>query len=70
MIRKPVDSSNITSIGFDPYVGTLEVEFKGGSVYRYFEVPTATYQLLITAESVGKYLAANIRNKYHHAKVA
>ncbi len=70
MIRKPVVSSHIASVGFDSYVGTLEVEFKDGTVYRYFEVPTATYQQLITAGSVGKYLAENIWSKYHHAKVA
>ena len=64
MIRTPVNSSNVTSVGYDPTTMTLEVEFTKSSVYQYFEVPEVEYQNLISAESVGRYLNQNIKNNY------
>jgi hypothetical protein len=56
MIRIPVSSSNIASIGYDQGTQTLEVEFLKGSVYQYFDIPQAIYEEFISAESKGKYL--------------
>ena len=39
MNRKPVRSSNISSIGYDSESKTLEIEFHSGGVYQYFNVP-------------------------------
>lgn len=39
MNRKSVTSSNIASIGYDETSETLEIEFKNGGVYQYFDVP-------------------------------
>ncbi|MDR0274035.1 MAG: KTSC domain-containing protein [Burkholderiaceae bacterium] len=69
MIRIPVISSNVASVGYDASTLTLEVEFKNGSVYHYFDVPDAVYRELIQASSVGKYLHANIRSSYRYAKI-
>lgn len=68
MIREPVRSSNVASVGYDPNTLTLEVEFVNGAVYQYFDVPEIEYQSLISAESVGKYLNLNIKNNYRYAK--
>ena len=38
MIRQPVSSSNIRSIGYDSESNTLEIEFHSGGVYQYFGV--------------------------------
>lgn len=38
MIRQPVSSSNIRSIGYDSKSNTLEIEFHSGGVYQYFGV--------------------------------
>ena len=46
MIRDPVISSNIASIGYDAGNETLEVEFTNGSIYQYFNVPSGMFEQL------------------------
>jgi hypothetical protein len=69
MNRTPVSSSNVESVGYDPNILTLEVEFKDGAVYQYFDVPETVYQELTRASSVGQFMHANIRNNYRYTKV-
>lgn len=69
MNRTPVDSSNVASVGYDPDTLTLEVEFKNGSVYQYFDVPATVYQELMQASSVGTFMHANIKNRYRYMKL-
>ena len=69
MNRTPVSSSNVTSVGYDPNTLTLEVEFKDGTVYQYFDVPETVYQELMRASSVGQFMHTNIRNNYRYVKV-
>jgi len=69
MNRTPVTSSNVMSVGYDRNTLTLEVEFKTGSVYQYFDVPEAVYQELMSAASVGTYLNQNIKNSYRYAQI-
>ena len=57
--RIPVESSNIESIGYSGYI--LEVEFQGGSVYRYPEVPIEVYKELMEADSHGSYFHRNVK---------
>lgn len=64
--RTPVTSSNVISVGWADDV--LEVEFKGG-VYHYAGVPKATYDELMKAESVGRYINAFIKPRYEATKV-
>jgi hypothetical protein len=67
MNRKPVESSNIASIGYDSE--TLEIEFHDGGVYQYFNVPEQIYQELFNATSKGKYHASNIKGHFRYSKV-
>jgi hypothetical protein len=69
MERQAVISSNIASIGYDEATSTLEVEFLNGSVYHYYDVPYNEYQDLMSADSQGKYLAANIKGRYRYSRV-
>ena len=39
MTREPVSSSNLADVGYDPATQTLEVGFKNGRIYQYFDVP-------------------------------
>jgi len=64
MIRQPVSSSNIASIGYDTDSQTLEIEFLNGSVYLYFDVPSSVHAGLMNASSHGKYFHQHIRNRY------
>lgn len=69
MKRQSVESSNLSSIGYDAENEILEVEFNHGGVYQYFDVPLNVYKELINADSHGKYFAANIRNEYEFKKI-
>lgn len=69
MNRIPVTSSNISSIGFDEDSNTLEVEFIGGTVYQYFDVPFAVYEALLDSPSKGQYYAQHIKGYYRFVKV-
>jgi len=69
MERTPVSSSNISAIGYDADSQVLEVEFNNGSVYAYSGVPPGEYESFLNADSKGKYLHANIKNRYSFMKL-
>ena len=61
MDRIPVQSKMLISVGYDPEVLTLEIEFDNG-VYQYFGIPQSLYDELINTSSKGSYFLKNIRN--------
>ena len=69
MERKPVTSSNVASIGYDPSSETLEVEFVNGSIYQYYNVPQSIYDSFRAASSAGKFLAYQIKNAFPFSRV-
>jgi hypothetical protein len=69
MVRQPVESSSVRSLGYDAADQALEVEFTSGAVYRYLGVPARVVQGLGTASSIGRYVARNIRNSYRFRRV-
>lgn len=69
MNRTPVSSSNVASVGYDADSATLEIEFNNGAVYQYFDVSENIYGELIGAQSIGGYLANNIKGRYRYSKV-
>lgn len=69
MERKPVKSSNIVGVGFDPDTSELEIEFKGGGLYRYADVPADAYAEFILSESLGRHFAQHIKPNYECRKV-
>lgn len=58
------NSSNVEYVGYDPQAKDLYITFKGGSTYRYAEVPVDTWRDLQNAPSVGKFIHANIKGIY------
>ncbi|KIS22061.1 KTSC domain-containing protein [Clostridium botulinum] len=62
MQRTPVDSSNLSSVGYGN--STLEIEFHSGKVYRYLHVPEMVYSALMFAPSKGNYFYTYIKDKY------
>lgn len=62
-----VSSSNIESIGYEDE--TLQVQFLNGSIYQYFDVPEHIFIGLCDADSVGIYLAANVKGIYRYSRV-
>jgi hypothetical protein len=67
--RASVASSNINSIGYDENTSTLEIEFLNNSIYQYFDVPQHIYQGLMQADSLGQFLAQNIKGVYRYSKI-
>lgn len=64
MDMQPVNSSNINSVGYDIRTKTLRIEFHGGSIYEYYNVPEHVYAALMSAPSHGSYFHQNIKNNY------
>jgi hypothetical protein len=69
MQRTAVSSSNVESVGYDENNETLEIEFKNGSIYQYFDVPKNIFDSLMLSGSVGAYLASNIKGVYRFSRV-
>ena len=69
MERTSVSSSNISAIGYDADARVLEIEFTTGAVYQYSGVPLGEHEGFMNADSKGKYLHANIKNRYAGLKL-
>lgn len=69
MDRVSVTSSNVASVGYDADTMTLEIEFNNGAIYQYFDVAEHLYNELISAGSIGGYLASNIKGRFRFSKV-
>lgn len=69
MERTSVSSSNISAIGYDADTQVLEIEFTNGAIYQYSGVPPGEHEGFMNADSKGKYLHANIKNRYAMLKL-
>ncbi len=69
MERTPVSSSSIAAIGYEEESQVLEVEFTDGAVYQYSGVPSSEHDGILSANSKGKYLHANIKKRYPFVKL-
>jgi len=70
MPRQPVVSSNLSSVGYDAVIATMEVAFRNGGIYQYLGVPPSIHAGLMTAASKGSYLNGWVKNRYHYRRVA
>ncbi|MEE8573850.1 MAG: KTSC domain-containing protein [Thermodesulfobacteriota bacterium] len=61
MIRKPVESRNITSVGYESSSGTLEVEFFNNDIYQFVGVPQEVYDEFMGSQSLGGYFHNKIK---------
>lgn len=68
---KPVDSSNVAAVGYEPGEkgeGVLHVQFKNGGRYRYQGVSPAHHEDLIGAKSIGSHFYNHVAGKFPGAK--
>jgi hypothetical protein len=65
-----INSSALTAAAYDDERRALQVEFRDGTVYQYFDVPRKDYQDLCQAESKGLYFNRHIRNRFASTKLA
>ena len=69
MKRQPVESSMLSSVGYDPVESILELEFTFGRIYQYGEVPEETYRELMATDSKGRYFREYIDDQYPHVRI-
>lgn len=69
MDRNVVSSSNIMSAGYDSGSETLEIEFKDGSVYQYYNVSEHLYEQFQAASSKGQFFNLYIKNSVPYSRV-
>ncbi len=60
---------NIKSWFYWPEAQCLEIEFRAGSIYRYFHVEPAKAESFEKADSKGNYFALNIRHREEYPYV-
>ncbi len=71
MERQQHISGDIVSIGYDHPSETLDIEYAGGSVYRYLMVPQFTYRALLSAPSAADFVEAHIKpGPYARSRIA
>ncbi len=59
-----VESSVLRAVRYLPARRVLEVTFRSGRIYRYFDVPRNVYEKLLAAPSIGSYFNKTIRPNY------
>jgi hypothetical protein len=71
MERTPVQSSSVSSVGYDRDSSTLEIEFLNGSIYQYFGVPESIFNGLMNAPSKGTFLDMFVKKAgYSYVRIA
>jgi hypothetical protein len=66
---QPVESSQITAIGYDSAEKVLAVQFTRGGEYRYFDVPQEKFDALMQSESKGATLGKIIKGAHPFKKL-
>ncbi|HVR97125.1 MAG TPA: KTSC domain-containing protein [Thermoanaerobaculia bacterium] len=69
MRREHVESSAISSVGYDAKARTLEVEFSSGAVYKYRGVPPGIYRSLMNASSKGQFVSRRVRDRFPFTRI-
>lgn len=64
MERFAINSENLQAIQYNGVDHTLEVEFKNGGTYQYFDVPRRVVLGLLSASSKGRYFNDRIRRRF------
>jgi hypothetical protein len=67
--RVPVVSTSVASVGYDPARAVLEIEYQGGRIYQYLDVPSAAHRLLLQSPSIGEYVNKVIKPRFEAVRV-
>jgi hypothetical protein len=59
-----VDSSAVERVDYTEASATLDIWYKGGGRYSYFDVPAEVYQALLAAPSIGAFVNGRIKDHY------
>lgn len=61
---QPVQSSSVDAVGFDPTRNELIIRFVSGGTYVYGMVPSAVFEALLDADSIGRFVNERIKPRY------
>ena len=64
-----VSSTNLSRVRYDDNKNILEIDFQGGRVYQFFDLPKQVFEGLLNAESKGKFFHEQIKGHYRYARV-
>jgi KTSC domain len=64
--RTAVESTTLVTVAYDEASGALQLEFRRGSIYQYFDVSAAVYEGLLMAPSRGNYFNQFIRGRFRY----
>ncbi len=70
MRLRPVESEMLVAVGYDEKSHSLLAVFRTGETYRYKNVPSFVYELLMSAESKGKFMHKYVLNRFDYERVA
>ena len=65
----PVQSSNVSEIGYNDKELDLYVKFNNGSIYMYSGVPENIWENFMSAESKGKFVHQYLKGQYDYLRV-
>lgn len=63
-----VNSTHLQQVEYDEETQQLEITFRDGQVYTYFEVPVYVYNGLISTIDTHDYFVSVIKDKFQHQR--
>jgi len=69
LTHKVENSSQIAEIRYNTESKTLEVDFKTGKTYEYYEVPKDVFEDVRLAESAGKFFNSYIKSNFQYKQI-
>ena len=70
VLRCPVQSSVIASVGYCPVTCIFDVELRDGSLYRYYGVPLHICWNLLCANSKGRYFNQHVKAAFPYQRIS
>lgn len=69
VLLSSVISSNVAAYGYNEETEELYVQFKDGSVYKYYDVPEDVWALFQTAPSKGRFVWQMLRDVFPYERI-
>ena len=69
MKRELVESDALVSVGYNRETQVLQIEFEGGRIYDYYDVPRQVHDWLLRVQNKGAYLNQIIKERYEFRDV-
>ena len=69
MKMTPVESTNLSAVGYEEATKRMQVRFNSGGLYAYNNVPKKAYSELMKADSQGSYFNTFIKGMYGDTKI-